>query len=137
LATGRGGKDVLDRFECHGLVDQSLRRCFVDKLHDRTRYRHMPRAVTGNTRSTTPLRTPTYQSWMFTVGSQWPGTSLSFSPSLRASFGSLMTPCSSEAPTYSTSSRPNTTATPESTLCAFRPSSQMALPFFAVLITVA
>ena len=45
-------------------------------------------------------RTPTYQSWRSTVGSQWPGTSRSFSPSAgaRRRPRSASVPCSSEAP---------------------------------------
>ena len=42
----------------------------------------IPRAVTGHKACTTPLRTQTNQSCRFTVGSQCPGTSSSFSPSV-------------------------------------------------------
>ena len=43
-----------------------------------------PRADTGHRHSTRPPRTPTYQSYRSTVGSQWPGTRRSFSPSFGA-----------------------------------------------------
>ena len=48
----------------------------------------MPRALTGQIFSTLPFRTPTYQSCTLQVGSQWPGTSLSFSLTFSTPFRS-------------------------------------------------
>src|SRR6516225_3263941 len=66
----------------------------------------LPRADTGQSVSTLPLRMPTYQSCTLQVGSQCPGTSRSFSLIFSTPFGSSITPCSSEHLTYFTSSRP-------------------------------
>lgn len=55
-----------------------------------------PRAETGQSVSTLPFRTPTYQSWRLQVGSQWPGTRRSRSLMLSRFCGSRMIPCSSE-----------------------------------------
>src|SRR6516165_3665941 len=66
----------------------------------------LPRADTGQSVSTLPLRMPTYQSCTLQVGSQCPGTSRSFSLIFSTPLASSMTPCSSEHLTYFTSSRP-------------------------------
>src|SRR5574341_477037 len=58
-----------------------------------------PRAVIGQSASTTPPRTQTYQSWRLMVGSQCPGTSSSFSPKAGAAAPAATStkPCSSDA----------------------------------------
>ena len=58
-----------------------------------------PRAATGHRHSTRPFRTPTYQSYRSTVGSQCPGTNRSFSPSFGAAVSEPTSsfPCSSDA----------------------------------------
>src|SRR6056297_428900 len=94
-----------------------------------------PRAETGQTVSTLPPRTPTYQSCTLQVGSQWPGTRRSFSLTLSTASGSATTPCSSEHLTYSTSLRPKMKGRPLSTDCALRPASTMALSALAWLMT--
>src|SRR6185312_7175198 len=59
-----------------------------------------PRAATGHRHSTRPLRTPTYQSNLSTVGSQCPGISRSFSPTTGGvvSLPTSSLPCSFDAP---------------------------------------
>ena len=68
-------------------------------LLQRRAHRMAPRAETGQTHSTRPPRTPTYQSCRLTVGSQCPGMSRTLSPiiSRLEPVGRLTRPCSSAA----------------------------------------
>ena len=61
-----------------------------------TGYQAFPRAETGQTASTCPFLTQTYQSCRLQVGSQWPGIRRSLSLMASLFCLSVMTPCSSE-----------------------------------------
>ena len=98
-----------------------------------------PRAVIGQTLSTRPALTQTYQSKRSTVGSQCPGISRSLSPisGVARPAGYSIRACSSAAETMRKSGCCHTVGSPLSMATALCPASSTASPGLAVLMTEA